>query len=716
MSMAIAEMGPENAARAVAAPAIEAGAAQPLGAHIVENGINFALFSAHAEQVELCLFEPGAARETRRLTLPARSGDVWHGHVPGLGAGQHYGYRVHGPYEPGAGHRFNANKLLLDPYARALSGTLWWSPAAYGYRREHPQPGAGFDTRDSAPFVPRAVVVDPHFDWEGDVRPHIDARERVIYEAHVRGLTRMHPDVDPAHRGSFHGLAHPAVIAHLKSIGVTTVELLPVQACVDEDFLARKGLVNYWGYNTLGYFAPDPRYLAGEGPQAFKAMVRTLHAAGIEVILDVVYNHTAEGSHLGPTLSFRGIDNASYYRLDPVERAHYVDHTGCGNTLDLAHPQVLEMVLDSLRFWVREMHVDGFRFDLASALARGAQDFEPQGRFFAAIAADPLLRDVTLIAEPWDLGPHGYRLGGFPPGWAEWNDRFRDTVRSFWLGHEPVLPEFARRVHGSAELFDHPGRGPGASVNFAASHDGFTLRDLVSFERKHNEANGEGNRDGHEHNLGNNHGVEGHTDDPQILAHRARSMRNLLATVFLSQGTPMLLAGDEMGRTQNGNNNAYCQDNETSWLDWSLVHTQRELLDFVGRLARLRARHSVLRRPHFAHGERVGPVTGFADVQWLNAGGSPMSGRAWDGRCVGMLLNAADDARREREDVMLIVFNGADVDVDFVLPDGDGFDRVFRGWQCVLGTHGEPAVSGLRSLVPARSVCAFEAVPHGSGA
>ena len=696
---------------------IEAGTAQPLGAHVAGDGVNFALFSAHAERVELCLFEAGAARESTRLSLPGRSGEVWHGRVPGLAAGQRYGYRVHGPYEPGAGHRFNAHKLLLDPYARALDGALWWSPAAYGYRREHPHPGAGFDCRDSAPFVPRAVVVDPAFDWRGDARPRIAPGARVIYEAHVRGLTRAHPALDPALRGSFQGLAHPAVIAHLKSLGVTTVELLPVHAFIDDDFLVRQGLVNYWGYNTLGYFAPEPRYLAGAGPEAFKSMVRALHAAGIEVILDVVYNHSAEGSHLGPTLSFRGIDNASYYRLDPADPTHYLDHTGCGNTLDLSHPQVLAMVLDSLRYWAGEMHVDGFRFDLATALARGAQDFEPQGRFFYAIAADPLLRELTMIAEPWDLGPHGYRLGGFPPGWSEWNDRYRDTMRRFWLGNEPVLPEFARRVHGSADLFDHPGRGPGASINFAASHDGFTLRDLVSFERRRNEANGEDNRDGHRENLGNNHGVEGPSEDVPLEARRARAVRNLLATVFLSLGTPMLLAGDEMGRTQHGNNNAYCQDNETNWLDWTLAHVHRELVDFVGRLARLRARHAVLRRRHFAHGEQHGPVTGFADVQWLGAGGTAMTEHAWHdpaSRCVGMLLSAADDTVREREDVVLIVFNAADANVSFALPAGDAFERAFRGWRCVLATDREPPVHELRARIAACSVCVFEAVAHGS--
>ena len=698
---------------------IEPGTRQPLGAHLDGDGVNFALFSAHAERVELCLFAPGAARETARITLPARSGDVWHGRIAGLAAGQHYGYRVHGPYEPGAGHRFNPNKLLVDPHARALSGKLWWSPATYGYRREHPHAGAGFDARDSAPFVPRAVVVDPAFDWRDDARPVIAPGGRVIYEAHVRGLTQLHPAVEAPLRGSVQGLAHPAVIAHLKSIGVTTVELLPVHAFVDDDFLVRQGLVNYWGYNTLGYFAPEPRYLGGAGPEAFKTMVRTLHKAGIEVILDVVYNHTAEGSHLGPTLCFRGIDNASYYRLDAADRARYVDYTGCGNTLDLSHPQVLAMVLDSLRYWAGEMHVDGFRFDLATVLARGAHDFQAQGAFFAAIAADPLLADLTLIAEPWDLGPHGYRLGGFPPGWAEWNDRYRDTVRRFWLGGEPVLPEFARRVHGSADLFGHPGRGPGASINYAASHDGFTLRDLVSFERRRNEANGEGNRDGHHQNLAYNHGVEGHSADPRLEVRRARAVRNLLATVFLSQGTPMLLAGDEMGRTQDGNNNAYCQDNETSWLDWSLADSQRTLVDFVGRLARLRARHAVLRRLHFAHGEHRGPATGFADVQWLGASGADMTERAWHdsaNRCVGMLLSAADEVRREREDVVLIVFNGADVEVSFTLPDGDAFDRAFRGWRCVLASDGEPAVQELHARIPARSVCAFEAMPHGSSA
>jgi len=689
---------------------IEPGSAHPLGA-TPGGGVNFALFSAHAERVELCLFEPGAPAESARVTLPGRTGDIWHGFVPGLAVGQHYGYRVHGPQEPHRGHYFDPYKLLVDPYARELSGPVDWP--AWG------EEVAGGDRHDSAPGTPRGVVVDDGtFDWTGDTRPGTSWPNTIIYEVHVGGYTRLRPDVPAQARGTFEGLAHPHVVEHLLRLGVTAVELMPVHAFVDDAFLVRRGLRNFWGYSTLGFFAPETRYLGERGRDGFKAMVRTLHQAGIEVILDVVYNHTCEGNHLGPTLSFRGIDNASYYRLAHGNPARYRDETGCGNTLDVSHPQVLALVLDSLRYWAEVMHVDGFRFDLATALARGVNGFEAQGRFFSALAADPLLSKLKLIAEPWDVGPEGYRLGGFPPGWAEWNDRYRDTVRRFWLQPGNPLPEFARRVHGSGDLFDHPGRGPWASVNYVASHDGFTLRDLVSYEQRHNEANGEDNRDGHSDNHANNHGVEGPTDDPHINALRARQARNLVATVLLSQGTPMLLAGDEMGRTQDGNNNAYCQDNEIGWVDWSRLAEEDELIDLVARLCRIRAEHPVLRQGGFVHGESLGPVTGLRDIDWLRPDGQRMNDDDWnapDARCLGMLLSApvassAVPGAAAGEDVLLIVFNAAAHVLSFAPPRSARFAAVFSGWRCLLSTGAACLVTDAAVVVPERSVCVFEPV------
>jgi len=696
---------------------VSAGAPRPLGASFDGEGVNFALFSAHAERMELCLFAPGAAREHARLALPGRSGDVWHGRVEGLRPGQHYGYRVHGPWQPAAGHRFNPHKLLLDPYAREHSGPVRWSGASYAFRAGDAHGEASFDVRDSAPFTPRGVVAGgDDFDWQGVTAPRTPWADTVIYELNVGGFTRLHPHLSAPARGTFEGLAHPRVIEHLLRLGVTAVELMPVHAFVDDPFLVARGLRNFWGYSTIGFFAPETRYLAGEGREAFQRTVRALHRAGIEVILDVVYNHTAEGNHLGPTLSFRGIDNASYYRLAPGNPARYQDHTGCGNTLQLGHPQVRELVLDSLRYWAGEMHVDGFRFDLATALARERDGFEPDGAFFRAIASDPLLGACKLIAEPWDLGPDGYRLGGFPPGWAEWNDRYRDTVRSFWLEPANLLPELARRLHGSGDLFDHPGRGPWASVNFAASHDGFTLRDLVSYRHRHNEANGEGNRDGHAENHSCNHGVEGETDDPRILALRARQVRNLLATVLLSRGTPMLLAGDELGRTQRGNNNAYCQDNAIGWLDWSLLEADPSLAAFTARLVALRAAHPVLRLEEFVHGAQRGPASGLPDIAWLRPDGAAMTEADWHApgaRCLGVLGCAAVPGSPAGEDLLLIVLNAATDAVDFNLPAGERFARAFRGWRCALATGPEPEPSAGRAAIPEHSVCVFEPVVRG---
>ncbi|SDG40548.1 glycogen debranching protein GlgX [Roseospirillum parvum] len=654
---------------------IEPGRAYPLGAHWDGRGVNFALFSAHAEKVELCLFDDSGRRERERVALPALTDQVWHGYLPGVRPGQLYGYRVYGPYEPRAGHRFNPYKLLIDPYAKALYGRLQPGPLIHGYRQDHARQDLSFDRRDSARQVPKSVVVSPSFPWNEDHHPRRPWSETVIYEAHVKGLTARHPDVPKAHRGSFLGLSHPDVIDYLVGLGVTAVELLPIHPFTDEPHLVEKGLVNYWGYNSLSFFAPDPRYLVGNSPDEFKAMVGRFHEAGIEVILDVVYNHTAEGNHLGPTLSLRGIDNATYYRLLPDDPRYYLNHSGCGNALDLSHPRVIQMVMDSLRHWVEAMHVDGFRFDLASVLGRNQADvFDPGAAFFATIRQDPVLSRVKLIAEPWDLGPGGYRLGGFPHGFAEWNDRYRNEVRAFWRGDEGMVAALATRLAGSSDLFHQ--RGPMASVNYVTAHDGFTLADLVSYDHKHNEANGEDNRDGTDHNLSWNCGAEGATESPAIRDLRERQKRNFLATLLLSQGVPMLLAGDELGRTQRGNNNAYCQDNEISWIDWDLDSESEELLEFTRGLLAFRKAHPVFRRNRFFTGK---PLPGFApggdvaqatrarggevppggpelplavpteegaaarvkDVTWLSAEGREMTDGDWRApyqRCLGMHL------------------------------------------------------------------------------
>ena len=577
----------------------------PLGASWDGDGVNFALFSAHAERVELCLFDRTGRTEVERIDLPELTDEVWHGYLPDAAPGLLYGYRVHGPYAPEAGHRFNANKLLVDPYARALEGAFRWNDAHHGYRVGSGRVDLSFDRRDNARYMPKCRVVEPAFTWGEDRRPSVPWSDTVIYETHVRGFTIRHPELDRARRGTFAGLSSAATIDHLTSLGVTAVELLPVHAFIDDRFLVEKGLRNYWGYNTLGFFAPEPRYLSGSDIGEFKTMVKRLHDSGIEVLLDVVYNHTVEGNELGPTLSFRGIDNASYYHLDAEQPRHYANFTGTGNALNLGHPRVLQMVMDSLRYWVREMHVDGFRFDLATTLGRegDGEGFDPYGSFFDAVRQDPELSRVKLIAEPWDVGPEGYRLGHYPAGWAEWNDRFRDTVRCYWRGDHGTVPELAQRIAGSSDLFEHNGRRPWCSINYVACHDGFTAADTVSYAERHNEANGEGGVDGHDHNCSANYGVEGPAEDAGINALRARQIRNLLATVMLSQGTPMLLAGDEFGRSQGGNNNAYCQDNEVSWLDWSGIGADgADLQAFVRRLLALRRDHPVLRRPRFLHG------------------------------------------------------------------------------------------------------------------
>ena len=668
------------------------GRTHPLGATWDGAGVNFALFSANATRVELCLFDPEGRREIKRLTLPEYADEIWHGYLPDVGPGQVYGYRVHGPYRPEEGHRFNPNKLLLDPYAKQLMGPFRWSNAHFGYRIGSPREDLSFDPRDNAAGMLKGVVVDPAFTWGADRRPGTPWERTVIYEAHVKGLTERHPDIPPPQRGTYAGLAHPAMIDHLTRLGITAVELLPVHGFLDDRHLLERGLRNYWGYNSLNFFAPEQRYYAGPGRLTeFKTMVRRLHDAGIEVILDVVYNHTAEGNHMGPTLSFKGIDNASYYRLVKDNKRYYDDVTGTGNSVDVGHPMVLQMVMDSLRYWYEEMHVDGFRFDLATTLGRDERGWDPGNSFFNAMRQDPVLSRARLIAEPWDTGDYGYQLGRHGPGWAEWNDRFRDTVRAFWRGDENITPELATRISGSADFFNYAGRRPAASINFITAHDGFCLDDLVSYDDKHNEANGEGGRDGHDHNLSWNGGVEGPTDDPEILEWRARRKRNLLATLLFAQGTPMLLAGDEIGNSQGGNNNVYCQDNELGWINWDEVDADDLLFrDFVGRLIRLRHEHPVLRRNRFIRGEQVSP-DGLKDVTWLAFDGGEMTPVKWNEglrRTLGVMLCAAagDDIERHeaqsRDETMLVLMNADPDHKDFVLPKLPGA----TGWQRLVDT------------------------------
>jgi len=657
----------------------------PLGATWDGEGVNFALYAEHATGVDLCLFESAdAKRETIRVPLTTQTDQVWHAYLPGVRPGQLYGYRVYGPYQPAAGLRYNPNKLLIDPYAKALQGTVCWHDAVFAYRIGAARDQTA-DQRDSARYVPRCVVIDPAFDWGDDAPPRIPLHDSVIYELHVKGFTKLHPEVPEELRGTYAGLAHPAVIEYLKSLGITAVELLPVHAFVDDRHLIDRGLRNYWGYNTLAYFAPHEAYSSARGGglqvREFKSMVKALHAAGIEVILDVVYNHTCEGNHLGPMLSMKGIDNPTYYRLVPNQPRYYMDYTGTGNSLNLLHPRVLQLVMDSLRYWVTEMHVDGFRFDLAATLARGLYEGDRLSSFLDAIHQDPVLSQVKLIAEPWDVGPGGYQVGNFPVLWAEWNGRYRDTVRRFWRGDEAQVAELAYRLSGSSDLYQHNGRSPYASINFITAHDGFTLRDLVSYNEKHNEANGEGNNDGESHNNSWNCGVEGETDDPEVNALRARQQRNLLATLFLSQGVPMLLAGDERSRTQRGNNNAYCQDNEISWVDWTLDDHRRSLLEFTRRLIAIRKAHPVLHRRSFFQGRAI-HGRNIADIEWYRPDGAEMSDEEWsDGlvRCLGMLLNGQvmnepdDQGRRQRDDVLLLLLNAYHEPIPFTLPgDADG--------------------------------------------
>ena len=671
----------------------------PLGATWDGKGVNFAVFSAHATRVEVCLFDEDGVREVARVDLPEYTDEVWHGYLPGVTPGTPYGFRVHGPYVPEQGHRFNPTKLLLDPYAKGHCGDLEWNPAIFGYTMESGD-DLTFDERDSAPFMPKSVVVDPDFAWAQERQRHrVSWDHTIVYETHLRGFTKLHPAVPAEHRGTYKGLKNKAVLEYIRSLGVTSIELLPIHTFINDSYLLEKDLVNYWGYNSIGFFSPDPRY-AHEREQTlreFKEMVAAVHEAGLEVILDVVYNHTAEGNERGPTLSFKGIDNASYYRLLPDQARYYINDTGTGNTINLSHRRVIQMVTDSLRYWVTETRVDGFRFDLGTILAREPDGFDHQSGFLKAVCQDPVLSTVKLIAEPWDCGPGGYQVGGFPPGWAEWNDKFRDTVRDYWRG-ESSAAALAPRLTASGDCFNHHGRKPWASVNFVTAHDGFTLNDLVTYNDKHNEANGEDNRDGHSDNRSWNCGAEGPTDDPEINALRVRQIKNILGTLLLSQGTPMLLAGDEFGRTQAGNNNAYCQDNEISWLNWELKDKGKELTDFVRQLTQLRHRYPILRRSRFLTGDYMEELD-VKDITWINAAGVEMPDDAWaDGnmRCFGMLMDGRAQPtgiRRRGEDAtILVVFNSHHDLVEFVLPGVVGSGRWLREIDTNLDSNAETAV------------------------
>jgi len=670
------------------------GAPYPLGATWDGVGVNFAIFSEHATRVELCLFDSlDAEVESLTIPLPEQTDMVWHGYLPDVHPGQLYGYRVHGSYAPHEGHRFNPNKLVMDPYAKVVGRATRWHDSLFGFRI-----GSGddttFDDRDTAPYAPLAAVVDSAFTWGDDRRPRTPWHETLIYELHVKGFTQLHPLVPESLRGTYLGLASEPAVKHLVSLGVTAVELMPVHHHTDEWHLAQKGLSNYWGYNTLSYFAPDIRFATPSTPveavREFKMMVRALHAAGLEVILDVVYNHTAEGNHFGPTLSLRGVDNSSYYRLLPNNPRYYQDFTGCGNTLNMRSPRVLQLIMDSLRYWVLEMHVDGFRFDLASALARELHAVDKLGAFFDIIHQDPVLSQVKLIAEPWDLGEGGYQVGNFPTKWTEWNGKYRDAVRRFWRGDRGTVSELATRLSGSSDLYEQSGRRPYASINFITAHDGFTMADLVSFRDKHNEANGEGNQDGENHNLSWNCGVEGPTDDPRVIELRERQRRNLFATLMFSIGVPMISGGDEVGRTQEGNNNAYSQDNEISWTHWDLTPAQKNFLEFTRCVIRIWKEQPVLRRRKFFQGRRIRGAE-VLDIAWLEPSGREMKDDTWNSpgvRCLGVRLNgdAIDeiDERGERVvgDTLLLLLNGDPEPVSFVLPATSPLER----WQTLMDT------------------------------
>lgn len=683
---------------------ISPGNPYPLGATWDGKGVNFAIFAGNATSVELCLFQEDGAVEEIRIRLEERNRYIWHVYVEDIRPGQCYGYRIDGPYRPLEGHRYNANKVLIDPYAKAISGPVEWHDSLFGY--ELGEEDLTISLSDNAKFIPKAVVVDQDYDWEGVEAPGRSYNETVIYEAHVKGLTKLHPEIPEQIRGSYAAIAHPALIGHLKALGVTAIELMPVHQFINDRHLVEKGLNNYWGYNTIGFFAPDSKYSSsgykGGQVREFKDMVKALHREGIEVILDVVYNHTAEGNHLGPTLSFKGVDNEGYYRLAGNKR-YYMDYTGTGNTLNAHSPNVLRMMMDSLRYWILEMHVDGFRFDLASTLARGLNEVNMLGAFFSIIHQDPVISQVKLIAEPWDVGEGGYQVGNFPSGWAEWNGKYRDCIRDYWRGEHSMLAEFALRITGSPDLYQDNDRSPTASINFITAHDGFTMHDLVSYNRKHNKANGENNKDGEDHNRSSNNGVEGETDDQEINELRARQKRNLLATLFLSQGVPMLVAGDEMGRTQRGNNNAYCQDNELSWVNWH--HIDEQLLDFTRKLIELRQNNSVFRRRKWFEGQLV-KGTAAPDIAWFLPEGARMEAHNWNedfAKSLALFLNGGTVA-------FYVIFNAHHDGVMFRLP----VEQFGKQWEKVLDT-GTTAGSGpyapaLEMIVEGRTVMVLKSV------
>ncbi len=670
----------------------------PLGATWDGEGVNFALFSENAEKVELCLFDPSEKTETERIELFEQTDQIWHCYLPYGRLGQLYGYRVYGRYAPENGHRFNPNKLLLDPYAKSVVGGLDWSYPHFGYEMGGKDEDLGFDGRDNAAGMPKCQVVDTSFTWGDDRRPNTSWHDTIIYELHVKGFTKQHPEIPPNLRGTYAGLASAPAINHLTRLGVTAVELMPVHSFVQDKHLVDKDLANYWGYNSIGFFAPETRYSATGEIDEFKTMVKRLHSAGIEVILDVVYNHTAEGNHLGPTLSFRGIDNAAYYRLVPDDLRHYMDFTGTGNTLNMMHPRVLQLIMDSLRYWITEMHVDGFRFDLASALARELYEVDQLSSFFTIIRQDPVISQAKLIAEPWDVGEGGYQVGNFPVGWTEWNGKYRDEVRAYWKGEGGIVGDLAYRLTGSSDLYERGGRRPHASINFVTAHDGFTLQDLVSYDEKHNEENGEDNNDGESNNTSWNHGEEGPTGDPEIRRLRNRQKRNILATLLLSQGVPMIVYGDEMGRTQGGNNNAYCQDNEISWVDWDLSQADRNMLAFVRRIIRIRKDHPAFKRRNFFQGRRIQGAD-VKDITWINPDGNEMSDDEWDSsfaRSLGLqMVGYSEDqydteGRPEIDDDFVLLFNAHHEEIPFTLPPNPEDAR----WEVLVDTSYS---AGLRS-------------------
>lgn len=671
--------------------AVWPGAPFPRGSTWDGEGVNFALFSENAERVELCLFEPSGQREIQRIELKEQTDLIWHCYLPEARPGLLYGYRVYGPNDPENGHRFNPNKLLIEPYAKDIVGELRWSDAHFGYCIGHHDADLSFSKIDNAADMPKCRVIDPSFNWSNDRSPRVPWPDMVVYELHVQGFTKNHPDIPPPLRGTYAALTMEPVIHHLLQLGITSVELMPIHSFINDRYLVERGLRNYWGYNSIGFLSPESSYSSNNVVNEFKSMVQAFHSHGIEVLLDVVYNHTAEGNHLGPTLSFRGIDNKAYYRLHGDNQRYYMDYTGCGNTLNVQNPRVLQLIMDSLRYWVLEMHVDGFRFDLASALARGLHDVNRLGAFFDILVQDPILSQVKLIAEPWDLGEGGYQVGNFPTGWGEWNDRYRDTIRAYWKGDGGLIGEFASRFTGSSDFYDHSGRKPYASINFITAHDGFTLHDLVSYNQKHNEANGEDNRDGTDNNNSWNCGVEGPTEKVEINILRARQKRNLLATLFFSQGVPMLVAGDEMGRTQNGNNNAYCQDNETSWVNWNLSSADKDFLAFTQRLISIRREHPVFRRRHFLQGHAIHGLS-TKDIHWFKPDGNEMSDEEWEhdfARCLGVYLSG--EAIKEcdqrgnpiHDDNFLILLNSHHEVIDFQLPE------ISLGckWLSILDSH-----------------------------